>query len=112
MNVRLTSKLNKHLSLTCELYATWTSRVRGLLGTSPTHTPILLYPCWSIHTMGMSYTIDVAFISCDHIVVDIARNLSPWKCISSQGSSYVLERPAHESTWFRVGDVVDMTVVV
>lgn len=105
------TKSTKHLSCVCALYATWGLRVRGLLGTSTTHAPIVLYPCHSIHTMGMTYAIDVAFINSEHTVIRTVRKLLPWKCMSADGASYVIERPARDALWFEVGDVVDMNVL-
>lgn len=104
-------KSTKHPSCVCALYATWGLRVRGLLATSATHVPIVLYPCHSIHTMGMTYAIDVAFISSEHRVIRVVRKLPPWKCMSANGASYVLERPARDTLWFEAGDVVDMNVL-
>ncbi len=57
------------------------SRLRGLLGTralDPGHG-LLLVPCTSIHMFFMSIPLDVAFLDADGMVVDIYKNIKPWR---------------------------------
>lgn len=46
-------------------------RMRGLLGRSSMDGALLLRPAKSVHTIGMRFTIDVAFVSKDLDVLDI-----------------------------------------
>lgn len=42
------------------LATSYSSRLRGLLGTRPGGIPLLLAPANSVHGVGMTYTLDVA----------------------------------------------------
>jgi hypothetical protein len=42
------------------LATSYSSRLRGLLGTRPGGIPLLLSPANSVHGVGMTYTLDVA----------------------------------------------------
>ena len=57
----------------------WWLRLRGLLGRGPLlpGEGLLLLPCKSIHTFGMGYTIDVAFLGSDGRVVALYADLAP-----------------------------------
>lgn len=72
-------------------------RLRGLLGRPPMEQEegLLLLDCESIHTAGMRYPIDVAFLDADRQVVRSISALRPWR-IGLGGSSAVhaLELPA------------------
>jgi uncharacterized membrane protein (UPF0127 family) len=48
-------------------------RTRGLLGRDRLDGAILLRPARSVHTIGMKFTIDVAFCTADLVVVRVAR---------------------------------------
>ncbi len=60
---------------------TWQGRMRGLLGRAPPgpRTGILLQPCASVHTFGMRYAIDVAFIGRDGRVMALRQAMAPWR---------------------------------
>ena len=45
--------------------STWRERLRGLLGTGPDAGPVMLALCSSVHTFGMRYSLDVAFVGDD-----------------------------------------------
>ena len=85
------------------------ARSRGLLGrkTLEPGEGLLIDPCSGIHTWGMAFPIDAAFLSRDGSIVQIARKIGPWRM-----SRYVfkartvLELPAGtlEETGTRVGD--------
>ncbi|UAN03091.1 DUF192 domain-containing protein [Achromobacter mucicolens] len=59
----------------------WWGRMRGLLGRAPPgpRTGVMLIPCAAVHTFGMRYAIDVAFIGRDGRVVRLRRALAPWR---------------------------------
>lgn len=59
-----------------EVAATARTRGRGLLGRTSLEGALWLRPCRSVHTLGMSMTIDVAFLDRDCRVVD-ALTLAP-----------------------------------
>ncbi|AVJ27276.1 hypothetical protein CLM73_09230 [Achromobacter spanius] len=59
----------------------WRGRIRGLLGRAPPgpRAGVLLTPCAAVHTIGMRYAIDVAFIGRDGRVLELRRALAPWR---------------------------------
>ena len=87
-------------------------RVRGLLGTKANKEILLLIPCRDIHTVGMRYAIDVAFVDQNGTVVLVRRDVSPGRRIACKGAVAVLERSADaQSAWYECGDVVLMECV-
>ena len=56
---------------------------------------LLLLECGSVHTMGMSYPIDVAFLDGDGRVVRSFAGLGPWRIgLGGAGAVHALELPA------------------
>lgn len=92
-------------------------RMRGLLG-RPQLQPdeaLLIAPCWSIHTLGMHYAIDVVFLTGNLQIRRIVENLVPLRLAWSTGSAMVLElaagavsrlqlSPGLELAWCDTGD--------
>ena len=64
-----------------ELAETARERARGLLGRSslPAGQAMWLAPCRSIHTIGMRFAIDVAFLDRDARVLTIREQLPPFR---------------------------------
>jgi uncharacterized membrane protein (UPF0127 family) len=60
----------------------------------PWHTGLCLSPCTAIHTVGLSYDIDVVFFDRAHRVLRQIGCLSPWSVAVSLRASYVVELPA------------------
>jgi uncharacterized membrane protein (UPF0127 family) len=89
---------------------TFSERLRGLLGTSPDtlrFDALHIVPCKGIHTFGMTYAIDVAFLDRRRRVIRVKRNLLPKKiCPAPPGTVSVLERPAQPSPWLVRGEVL------
>jgi len=71
-------------------------RMRGLLGRPPLQVDqaLLITSCSSIHTIGMKYPIDLAFLDKDWEIKKIVKSLVPWRMASSFGSNMVLEMPS------------------
>lgn len=72
------------------------SRARGLLGSKdlPKGHGLLIVPCNSVHMLGMSYAIDVVFLSRDLEVVRVIPELKPWRLSPVvKGAHQVLEVP-------------------
>ena len=55
-----------------EVAATRSARRRGLLGRDGIEGAILLQPARAVHTLGMRFPIDVAYLDGDMVVVDLA----------------------------------------
>ena len=85
------------------------ARLKGLLGSGRDCLGggvICLDPCASIHTFGMAYPIDVAFLDECGIVVASCRRLTPCRALSNPQAVCVLERPSDGSPWLAVGETV------
>lgn len=70
------------------------TRLKGLLGKKDikSRCGLIIKPCNSIHTIGMKFTIDVAFISNDNRVIHIINQMSPGKISPIiKNSSYCIE---------------------
>jgi len=68
----------------------WAARARGLLGRPPPPPGAgwWLRPCGAIHTWGMRYPLDIAFLDRDERVVRVVRALSPWRAAGGGPSAY------------------------
>lgn len=68
-------------------------RMRGLLGRRPPggRSGILLAPCRAVHTFGMRYAIDVAFVSRQGRVLKLYRALPPRRIALCLGAVAVVE---------------------
>lgn len=87
------------------------TRARGLLGTSASwgdgNRILVLAPCKSVHTIGMRYALDIAFVDQHGIVLRSERNVGPGRLLSCRRAAFVLERPHNpEMLWPKNGDVV------
>ena len=92
-------------------------RLRGLLARDAswlgTKSVLVLAPCNSIHTFGMKYAIDVAFLDkCGKVLLS-KENIVPSKRLRCKDAICVLERPNPSCLhaqgkkiipWFRTGD--------
>ncbi len=89
------------------------SRLKGLLLKSEDQVNdgeiLCLVPCRSIHTLGMKFSIDVAFIDKDGVVQKSFRDLPPNKFLSCRGSSWVCERKAtRDFPWPQPGQTLSL----
>ncbi|MBQ9059052.1 MAG: DUF192 domain-containing protein [Atopobiaceae bacterium] len=85
------------------------SRLRGLLGTTAQNSrPVLLCNCSSIHSCGMRYSLDVAFISSRGKVLKSVRGLKPQRMCCCYRARFVLERAASQAPWPHKGEVLEL----
>ncbi|MCL2605952.1 MAG: DUF192 domain-containing protein [Coriobacteriia bacterium] len=86
------------------------ARMRGLLGTSQHQLDfdvLHLVPCKGVHTYGMKYSLDLAFLDKQGEVIASRRGVLPNKlCMSPKGTQSVLERPAGKQPWLSRGDYI------
>lgn len=87
---------------------TFGQRLRGLLGTTASALPVLICRCSSIHTVGMGYPIDVAFVDARGIVCRVRRGLMPNRVLSCRGARCVLERPSRDGDWVRESERLEL----
>jgi uncharacterized protein len=94
----------------------WT-RLRGLLGLRSgdfrNGSGLWIVPCHGVHTLGMGFPIDVVYLDDAMTVIDIRRDLQPWRFapLRTQASS-VLELPCStaDETRTAVGDKIQITI--
>ena len=88
--------LDRQILTEIKVADTWLSRLRGLLGSAALrpHQGLLLSPCNSIHTVGMSYALDVAFLAQDGTLLKLVTQLPPWRGAVCINAGAVLELAA------------------
>ena len=94
----------------------WT-RLRGLVGADESEfrggRGLWIKPCRGVHTLAMSFPIDVVYLDADCKVVHLEENLHPWRFapVRLQAAS-VIELPCQTvaSTETRMGDRIEITV--
>ena len=78
------------------------ARARGLLGTNANWGDagrvLVLAPCKSVHTIGMRYALDIAFVNRRGTVLRSERNVKPGRLLSCRKAALVLERPYNRAT--------------
>ena len=93
-----------------EMATSASSRLRGLLFRDPDDITRLLVPCRDIHTFGMRYPLDIAFISKDGCVLEVHRNVEGRRRIKRKEASMVAERFSRQGDWLKTGDVIRLGV--
>jgi uncharacterized membrane protein (UPF0127 family) len=68
-------------------------RRRGLLGRDSLapDAAIFIRPCVAVHTVGMGFPIDVAFVDARGRVVRLVHDLRPWRLAAAIGGCAVIE---------------------
>lgn len=87
------------------------ARVVGLLGTNSGYLApgeVLVFTrCSSLHTFGMAYPLDIAFLDHDGCVLSTQRHVLPGRVLRCRGAATALEREASDSPWVAVGDDIE-----
>jgi uncharacterized protein len=83
----------------CRLAASFTNRLRGLLGRKglASGEGLVIRPAGSIHTFFMRFPIDVVFLDQGGVVVKRVSNLRPWRLAFARGGRDALELGAGEA---------------
>ncbi len=86
------------------------SRAVGLLGRRQLAAGegLLLKPCNNVHTVGMSFPIDVIFVDADMVVLKVVCGLKPCRLATCAGATATLELKAGEGTGVDMGDQLAM----
>lgn len=68
-------------------------RARGLLGRKKLYRDqaLVIEPCASIHTFGMTYALDVAFLDDAGLVVKVKHALKPFRFAAAPGARTTVE---------------------
>lgn len=85
-------------------------RLRGLLGTRADADPVALMGCSSVHTVGMGYRLDIAFVGRSGTVLAVWRSVPPGRLLANRRAWMTLERPHRRGTWLAQGEMVQMTL--
>ena len=88
-------------------------RRRGLLGRESIapHAAMFIAPCFAIHTVGMEFPIDVAFVDARGTVVRLVHGMVPWRLAASLGGCAVIELAAGRLAEYgvKIGDRLSLT---
>ena len=78
------------------------ARLLGLafLPAPPAGHALLIPRCASVHTFGMRFPIDVAFVDAELEVVAVEEAVPPRRLAAVAGAHAVLETPAHAAAYF------------
>ena len=86
------------------------TRAHGLLGRSGVNGAFVIAPCRSVHSIGMKFDLDIAFLDADGLVLKVARlrrnriGLPVWKARTVVEA----EAGAFERWGLHVGDQVEL----
>jgi len=71
-------------------------RGRGLLGRAPLgpQEAMLLEPCWLVHTFGMRYALDLAFVDVKGRIRKLVYGVGPGRISGSPGARQTIETAA------------------
>jgi len=103
---------NEDVLCSVEVAAAPAERVRGLLGRDGVEGALLLPHCRSVHTLGMRFAIDVAFLNRQGKVVAVVAPMRRWRLGRTRlRASQVLEAEAGAFDRWRlaVGDVLEVS---
>jgi uncharacterized membrane protein (UPF0127 family) len=99
-----------HVLCSARLASNRVQRRKGLRGTDSASEPLVIERCRWVHSIGMSYPIDVAFLDANNSVVAI-HHLPPWR-VDRPVKNAVRVIEAHAGSFarwpLRVGDIVEV----
>lgn len=101
---------NGRVLASADVAETRRSRRVGLLGKTTTDTALVITPCSWVHSLGMRFPLDVAYVDAQGTVLRAAR-LSPWRIGPLvRGSHFVIEAKAgsFERWGLAPGDTVEV----
>ncbi|MDO4442827.1 MAG: DUF192 domain-containing protein [Slackia sp.] len=83
-------------------------RLRGLKGFAADDAGayVVLVPCCDVHTFGMRFSLDIAFVDASGMVVEVYRRVPPSRRIRCAKARLTLERKASSGAWFEKGESV------
>lgn len=93
-----------------EIADSFLARSRGLLGRSGTAGAMLLRHTRGVHSVGMRFAIDVAFLDKDLVVIDVVTLRRQWLALPRMRARCVLEAEAgaFERWGLKVGDRLEI----
>ena len=102
----MNARTAKVVATDIELADTREARRKGLLGRDGLDraAALIIRPCFSVHTVGMRFSIDVVFVDREGVVVRVVTNLQPWRIAAAWGAHAVVELAAGTAVDVRRGD--------
>ena len=101
---------NGHVLCSAQLASQRKHKRKGLRGTDDSHEPIVIEKCRWVHSIGMSYPLDVAFLDANNSVIAIHR-VAPWRIDRPvKNAVRIIEaRAGSFERWpLRTGDIVEV----
>lgn len=95
---------------TIEFATTIGKRMRGMLFRDPDEVTRVLVPCHDVHTFGMNYPLDIAFIDESGTVLEVHKNVGVRRRIRNSRAAMVAERFSKEGDWLNVGDTIRLGI--
>jgi uncharacterized protein len=83
---------------------------RGLLGRDHLHGAVVLQPCGWVHTIGMKFAIDVAYVNADGLVLNVTK-MNPYRIgwpVRRCTTVIEAEAGAFERWGLQPGDIVEL----
>jgi uncharacterized membrane protein (UPF0127 family) len=109
---------NTVLASEVELVDTEWTRIKGLLGRRSVDfasgNGLWIVPSQGVHTLGMSFPIDVAYLDSEHRVIHVCHSLAPFRIAALKlKARSVIELPAGTlaQTETSIGDVLEISAV-
>jgi uncharacterized protein len=109
------TRINRELGTRVRMADRWLPRLKGMLA-RPAPDPgegLLLTPCRSVHMYGMRYSLDVAFLDREGVVVAVYPSLAPGSRTRwHRNAAHALELPGGTllESGTAVGDVITWSV--
>ncbi|MEI3376850.1 MAG: DUF192 domain-containing protein [Coriobacteriales bacterium] len=97
------------------LALSFAARARGLLGTDASwgegNRVLVLAPCKSVHTIGMGYGLDIAFVDRHGVVLRSEQAVPPGRVLGCRKATFVLERPHQDDgRWPEAGKTMNCEI--
>ena len=86
-------------------------RLRGLLFCEPDEKVRVFVPCAAVHTVGMRYALDVAFLDGEGNVLASYRKVGKHRSLRCAHARMTLERFADDRPWFAPGERVSLELI-
>ena len=97
----------------CRLATNPFVRMKGLLGRAGLEPGegMLFRPAGSIHMFFMRFAIDAVFCDRELVVIDVARDLKPWRTASRRGAKVVIELARGAAAGVGPGDRLSLATI-
>ena len=89
------------------------TRMRGLLGRASLAPDegMLFRPTGSVHMFFMRFPIDVVFCDGDLVVLEVVRDLRPWRVASRRGAKVAIELAVGAAARVEAGDRLSIATI-